>query len=36
MLAPILSPFVFAALLGWLGDPMVDRLERKGLRATTR
>ena len=32
MLAPILSPFVFAALLGWLGDPMVDRLERKGFK----
>ncbi|WP_428736558.1 AI-2E family transporter [Thermomonas sp.] len=29
LLAPILSPFVFAALLGWLGDPMVDRLERR-------
>ena len=28
LLAPILSPFVFAALLGWLGDPLVDRLER--------
>ncbi|QDA57954.1 AI-2E family transporter [Thermomonas aquatica] len=32
LLAPILSPFVFAALLGWLGDPLVDRLERKGYR----
>ena len=32
LLAPILSPFVFAALLGWLGDPMVDRLERKGFK----
>ena len=32
LLAPILSPFVFAALLGWLGDPMVDRLEAKGLK----
>jgi len=30
-LAPVLSPFVFAALLGWLGDPLVDRLERRGL-----
>ncbi|MEO6226998.1 MAG: AI-2E family transporter [Thermomonas sp.] len=30
LLAPILSPFVFAALLGWLGDPLVDRLERAG------
>lgn len=32
LLAPILSPFVFAALLGWLGDPLVDRLERRGLK----
>ena len=32
LLAPILSPFVFAALLGWLGDPMVDRLEAKGFK----
>jgi predicted PurR-regulated permease PerM len=30
LLAPILTPFVIAALLGWLGDPMVDRLERSG------
>lgn len=30
LLSPILSPFVFAALLGWLGDPMVDRLEARG------
>lgn len=30
LLAPILTPFVIAALLGWLGDPMVDRLERAG------
>ena len=29
-LAPILTPFVLAALLGWLGDPLVDRLERSG------
>ncbi|WP_240126367.1 AI-2E family transporter [Thermomonas alba] len=29
LLAPILSPFALAALLGWLGDPMVDRLERR-------
>ena len=34
-LAPILSPFVFAALLGWLGDPMVDRLEARGLKRNT-
>jgi predicted PurR-regulated permease PerM len=30
LLAPVLTPFVIAALLGWLGDPMVDRLERAG------
>ena len=30
LLAPILTPFVISALLGWLGDPMVDRLERSG------
>ena len=30
MLAPILTPFVLGALLGWLGDPLVDRLERRG------
>jgi predicted PurR-regulated permease PerM len=30
MLAPILTPFVLAALLGWLGDPLVDRIERAG------
>ncbi len=35
LLAPILSPFVFAALLGWLGDPMVDRLERAGRSRNT-
>ncbi len=30
LLGPILTPFVLAALLGWLGDPLVDRLERRG------
>ena len=35
LLAPILSPFVFAALLGWLGDPLVDRLQRRGLSRNT-
>ena len=29
-LSPILTPFVLAAMLGWLGDPLVDRLERRG------
>ena len=35
LLAPILSPFVFAALLGWLGDPMVDRLEARNIKRNT-
>jgi predicted PurR-regulated permease PerM len=35
LLAPILSPFVFAALVGWLGDPLVDRLKRRGLSGNT-
>ena len=30
LLGPVLTPFVLAALLGWLGDPLVDRLERAG------
>lgn len=29
-LAPILTPFVISAGLGWLGDPLVDQLERAG------
>ncbi|KLI97534.1 AI-2E family transporter [Luteimonas sp. FCS-9] len=29
-LGPVLTPFVLAALLGWLGDPLVDRPERRG------
>ena len=29
-LSPILTPFVLSAGLGWLGDPLVDRLERAG------
>ena len=35
LLAPILSPFVFAALLGWLGDPMVDRREARKINRNT-
>lgn len=35
VLAPILTPFVIAALLGWLGDPLVDRLERTGRSRNT-
>lgn len=30
LLGPILTPFVLAAMLGWLGDPSVDRLQRAG------
>jgi predicted PurR-regulated permease PerM len=28
LLAPVLTPFVISALLAYLGDPLVDRLER--------
>jgi len=35
LLAPILTPFVMAALFAWLGDPLVDRLEAAGRRRTT-
>ena len=35
LLAPVLTPFVLAALLGWLGDPLVDRLERMGRSRNT-
>lgn len=35
VLAPILTPFVIAALLGWLGDPLVDRLQRAGRSRNT-
>src|SRR3546814_19963577 len=28
LMGPVLTPFVVAALLGWLGDPLVDRLQR--------
>jgi len=30
LLAPVLTPFAIAALLGWLGDPVVDRIEARG------
>lgn len=33
-LAPILTPFVAAALLAYLGDPLVDRLETYKLKRT--
>ncbi len=35
LLAPILTPFVVAALLGWLGDPLVDRLQLAGRSRNT-
>lgn len=31
LLSPVLTPFAVAALLAWLGDPLVDRLERRRL-----
>jgi predicted PurR-regulated permease PerM len=35
LLSPILTPFAVAALLGWLGDPLVDRLELRGRSRNT-
>lgn len=35
LLSPILTPFAVAALLGWLGDPLVDRLQRAGRSRNT-
>lgn len=34
LLEPILAPFVLGALLAYLGDPMVDAWERRGLSRT--
>ncbi|MEL0036873.1 MAG: AI-2E family transporter, partial [Gammaproteobacteria bacterium] len=34
LLAPVLSPFVTGAVLAYLGDPLVDRLENKGVNRT--
>jgi len=34
LLAPILVPFMVAALLAYLGDPLVDRLEERGMSRT--
>ena len=34
-LSTVLPPFAVAALLGWLGDPIVDRIEAKGVRRNT-
>lgn len=35
LLTPVLTPFALSALLGWLGDPLVDRLERAGRSRNT-
>ncbi|MEM1142701.1 MAG: AI-2E family transporter, partial [Pseudomonadota bacterium] len=35
LLQPILLPFVLGALIGYLGDPIVDRLEARGASRTT-
>ncbi len=34
LLGPILTPFVVSALLAWMGDPLVARLERSGRSRT--
>lgn len=34
LLAPVLTPFLLSALLAYLGDPLVDRLERLGMSRT--
>lgn len=31
LLSPVLTPFVFAAMLGWLGDPLVDRMQARSV-----
>ena len=35
LLNPILSPFVLGALIAYLGDPLVDAWERRGLNRTS-
>jgi predicted PurR-regulated permease PerM len=35
MLAPVLTPFAAALLLAWLGDPVVDRLQKSGRSRNT-
>ena len=34
LLEPILSPFLIGIILAYLGDPLVDRLEKAGLGRT--
>lgn len=34
LLAPVLTPFLISMLMAYLGDPLVDRLERVGLSRT--
>ena len=34
LLSPILSPFILAAILSYLGDPLVDRLEKRMFNRT--
>lgn len=34
LLAPVLTPFLVSALLAYLGDPIVDRLEARGVSRT--
>ena len=31
VLAPVFTPFLIAALIAYLGDPLVDRLEARGM-----
>ncbi len=34
LLAPVLTPFLLAAILAYVGDPLVDRLEARGFSRT--
>ncbi len=35
LLGPVLTPFAVAALLAWMADPLVSRIERRGRSRTT-